>query len=131
MPKRAVFETSRRELSFDVSVGGSHPLGCGAIEPGVYGVCQDSDTSSIQYTKVSCRLNCSSSSSTLGPIGHTVSELQTKQLSAQYRQHLQEYSTQLFYRAKINSLIIEKHQQQLLSGGAKLCRKAYQYKLGL
>ena len=30
MPKRAVFERSRRELSLDVSVGVHIPLGCGA-----------------------------------------------------------------------------------------------------
>ena len=46
MPKRAVFERSRRDLSSDASVGVSHRLSCGAIKPGksVYGVCQDSDT---------------------------------------------------------------------------------------
>ena len=46
MPKKAVFERSRRELSFDVSGRCSRPLGCRAIEPGksVKGVCQDSDT---------------------------------------------------------------------------------------
>ena len=59
MPKMAVFERSRRELSLGRVGRCSQPLGCGAIGPekSVEGVCQDSDSYGM-YTPINTPLAC-------------------------------------------------------------------------